>query len=127
MKEAIYVNYKAIFKYPEHKETISYKEKGYFQHVNNTKIITFDSEQDHIEIHLSKQEVHLKNNHTTIRLVKDRKILNQYQSEYGVMELITKLILLEDGNTIKIKYQLFDYQSMISEVYILITTKALDS
>lgn len=127
MKEAIHVNYKAIFKYPEHKESISYKEKGYFQQTNTTKSIIFDSKQDHIEIHIKQQEVHLKNNHTTLRLVKDHKITNQYQSAYGMMELITKLILLEDGNTIKIKYQLFDHQAMISEVYILITMKVLDS
>lgn len=127
MKEAIYVNYKAIFKYPEHKETISYKERGYFQNIDNTKSIVFDSGENHIEIHIKQHEVQLKNNYTTIRLVKERKIINQYQSEYGMMELITKLILLEDGDTIKIKYQLFDHQTMISEVYILITMKVLDS
>lgn len=127
MKSIIQVNYKAIFKYIEHKESISYQEVGYLEKCDEKKKIMFDNQQEHIEIHIHNQEVILKNNHTKLRLVQDKKIKNRYQSEYGEMEIFTKLILFEDGNTIKIKYQLFDQVALLSEVYVLITVKVLEN
>lgn len=127
MKEIININYKAIFKYQAHKETILYNEKGTYVEENNKKSIIFDTKEQHLEIHLLEKTIFLQNNHTKLRLEKDKKIRNTYQSEYGTMELITKLVTFENKETIKIKYQLFDQEELLSEVYILITIKKMEN
>lgn len=127
MKELINVNYKAIFKYPDHKETIIYNEIGTYSAEENKISILFDTKDQHIEIHVMEDVVYLKNNNTTLKLVKDRKIGNEYQSAYGTVALQTKLVTLSQEDTIKIKYQLFDQVELLSEVYLLITIKALEN
>lgn len=127
MKELINVNYKAIFKYPDHKETITYNEIGTFTTIEDKISILFDVEDQHLEIHIVADTVYLKNNNTTLKLIKDKKIRNEYQSAYGTMELQTKLVTFEQGETIKIKYQLFDQMELLNEVYLLITVKKLEN
>lgn len=126
MKERINVNYKAIFKYPEHKETILYNELGTYTVEDGKKSIIFDTKDQHLEIHLLQETIFLQNNHTKLKLIKDKKVMNAYQSEYGTMDLITKLVTFENKEVIKIKYQLFDQEELLNEVYILITIKKLE-
>lgn len=127
MKEIININYKAIFKYQSHKETIVYNEKGTYIEEKDKKSIVFDTKDQHIEIHLLDTIIFLQNNHTKLKLEKDKKINNTYQSAYGNIELQTKLLTLEHRETIKIKYQLLDKDEVLSEVYLLITIKKLEN
>ncbi len=126
MKEIVKVNYKAIFKYPEHSETMTYQEVG--EYINDTyQQVTFCSGDMHFLIKVEGDTVLLKNNNTRLRLVMDKVVENEYHSPYGTMMLTTKLIGLQNDSTIKINYILLDGKEELTKVYILIRLTKLDN
>ncbi len=52
----------------------------------------------------------------------DKEVWNQYQLPYGLVPLKTKLLKFEaNEDRIKMKYDLYDQNGLISTAYILIT------
>lgn len=127
MNKIIMINYKSIFKYEDGKEAITYNEVGSLIEQNNHKIINFSSNEINVSIDISDNQIILKNNNSTLKLVKDKDILNDYYTEYGMVKLRTRLISFEEKDSIKIKYQLFDQSALISDIYILIRIKELEN
>lgn len=126
MKELIKVNYKSIFKYDDHQESVKYDGAGYLEFVDGKKVITYRDEQM-IKIELSETEIILHNGKSVLKLIKDRDVLNHYYTDYGMIDLKTRLISYDNGNTIKIKYELYDGTNLISQVYILIGYTILEN
>ena len=107
MKKKIKVNYKSIFKYDDHHETVQFKSDGTYN--NNQKI----------EIVLKGNEMTLVNGPSLLNLSHHRKIGNHYHTEYGMIELFTELITMEHDRYLKVKYILSDGHQQLSEVYLM--------
>lgn len=126
MKKTIKLNYKSIFKYEEHQETIKYSGLGYLEKGIDYDIISYQDEKK-IKLVLKKNEINLYNGNSVLKLVKNEDVINHYQTDYGVIELKIRLISYENGETIKIRYELYDGESLISHVYILLNYIVLEN
>lgn len=126
MRKIIKVNYRSVFKYDDHQESIKYAGHGYLEEFDS-KIEIGYQDQNKIKIELYENEVRLHNGASILRLVEGRDILNEYQTEYGVIDLRTRLISYEFGDNVKIKYALYDGLNLISQVYIMLNYIILES
>lgn len=126
MKRIIKVNYRSIFKYNDHQETVKYSGVGQLEIFGDKKVISYQDENN-IKIELKDDEIRLHNGNSILRLVRNREILNKYQTPYGVIDLKTRLISYDSGNNIKIKYLLYDGNNLISEVYIMLNYLILEN
>ena len=89
MKKNIKVNYKSIFKYDDHHETVQFKSDGIYE------------------------------KGSLLNLSYHRKIGNHYHTDYGMIELFTELITMEHDRYLKVKYILSDEHQQLSEVYVM--------
>ncbi|WP_285945954.1 DUF1934 domain-containing protein, partial [Thomasclavelia cocleata] len=80
-----------------------------------------------IRIEIKTNEIILYNGNSILRLISGRDVLNQYQTDYGEISLKTRLIYYEIGNTIKIKYELYDGPNLISQVYMMLSYMILEN
>lgn len=126
MRKIIKVNYRSVFKYDDHQESIKYNGHGYLEEFDNKIVIRYQ-DKNNIKIELFDDEVRLYNGASVLRLVKNRDILNNYQTEYGVIDLRTRLISYENGNSVKVKYELYDGLSLLSQVYVIINYIILEN
>lgn len=115
------IHYKAIFKQDGDTESVEYKANGVLHHGEKT-CLSFQTPENTIDISYGNQEICLKNGHSLLNLHLNKEIWNQYQLPYGSVMLRTKVLLFETNDErIKLKYELYDQQSLISTVYIFIT------
>lgn len=126
MKKTIQLNYKSIFKYDDHHETIQYKAKGIYLKTEKKEQITFFQDGIKIEITIKGKDVLLINGHSILNLTYHRKVFNYYQTSYGLIEIYTELVMLEHNKNVKLKYILYDGTHQISEVYILINYEFME-
>lgn len=126
MKKVINVKYRSIFKYENHQEVIKFDEKGYLEESENHQVISFINDKL-IKVEIKKDEIVLFHGTSVLRLVLGKDILNDYATEYGVFSLKTRLIYYEVGNTIKIKYELYDGDNLISQVYMMLSYLILEN
>lgn len=126
MKKVIKVKYRSIFKYENHQEVIKFDEKGYLEENENHQVISFINDKL-IKVEIKKDEIVLYHGTSVLRLVLGEDILNDYATEYGVFSLKTRLIHYELGNTIKIKYELYDGDNLISQVYMMLSYLILEN
>lgn len=126
MKRKIKLNYKSIFKYDDHHETVKYNAKGIYEKDDQKERITFFQDDIKIEILIRKQDVLLTHGKSTLCLTPHKKIYNQYLTEYGMIDLYTELIILEHERHIKLKYVLYDESQKISDVYILVNYEVME-
>lgn len=126
MKKVIKVKYRSIFKYENHQEVIKFDEKGYLEENENHQVISFINDKL-IKVEIKKDEIVLYHGTSVLRLVLGEDILNDYATEYGVFSLKTRLIHYEVGNTIKIKYELYDGDNLISQVYMMLSYLILEN
>ena len=80
-----------------------------------------------VKIELSENEVKLHNGASVLHLVRDRDILNQYETPYGAIALKTRLISYDTGDNVKIKYELYDGTNLISQVYVMLNYLILEN
>ena len=118
MKKVIKVKYRNIFKYEDHQEVIKFDEKGYLEESENHKVISFMTDKL-IRIEIKTNEIILYNGNSILRLISGR--------DYGEISLKTRLIYYEIGNTIKIKYELYDGPNLISQVYMMLSYMILEN
>lgn len=120
------IQYKAIFKQDGETETVQYKAKGIYKTGEKT-ILRFDIPENTIDISYKGHKICLKYGQSILNLDLQKDIWNQYQLPYGSVLLKTKVERFEaNGQRIKLKYHLYDQQSLISTVYILITIDSLE-
>ncbi len=121
-----YIQYKAIFKQNGETETIQYHANGIFHQGKKTSL-KFDIPENTIDISYNQDEIILKYGQSCLKLNLHEEIWNQYQLPYGQAILKTKVCLFEaNDHHIKLKYELYDQQSFISTVYILITMSSME-
>ena len=126
MKKLIKIKYRNIFKYEDHQEVIKFDENGYLEEFNGYKAISFVKDRQ-IKIEIKTNEIVLHNGKGILHLVLNEDVLNDYQTDYGVISLKTRLIHYEAGNTIKIKYELYEGLNLVSQVYMMISYSVLES
>jgi len=113
MKKNIKVNYKSIFKYDDHHETVQFKSDGIYEKGFDKEKFTFYNNDQKIEIILKGKEMTLANGPSLLNLSYHRKIGNHYHTDYGMIELFTELITMEHDRYLKVKYILSDgYQQL---------------
>lgn len=120
MKKKINIQYKSIFKYDDHHETVQYKARGTYEKDDHKTKISFYQDDTKIEITIRQNEVLLTHGRSMLNLSYHRKIMSHYYTEYGMIELQTELLTLEYNNPIKLKYRLYDNGHKISDVYVLV-------
>ena len=103
MKKIIKVNYRSIFKYEEHQETVKYDGSGHLE-IGDDKIVVSYQDENKIKIELS-----------------------QYETPYGAIALKTRLISYDNGDNVKIKYELYDGTNLISQVYVMLNYLILEN
>ena len=115
------IHYKSIFKQDGQSETIEYKSKGIL-HVGQKTQLSFDTKEGTIEITYGKEGIILKHGISMLKFDFDKEVWNQYQLPYGLVPLKTKLLKFEaNEDRIKMKYDLYVQNGLISTAYILIT------
>ena len=119
MKKKIKVNYKSIFKYDDHHETVQFKSDGTYEKGFDKERFVFYNNNQKIEIVLKGNEMTLVNGPSLLNLSHHRKIGNHYHTEYGMIELFTELITMEHDRYLKVKYILSDEHQLLSEVYVM--------
>ena len=119
MKKNIKVNYKSIFKYDDHHETVQFKSDGIYEKGFDKEKFTFYNNDQKIEIILKGKEMTLANGPSLLNLSYHRKIGNHYHTDYGMIELFTELITMEHDRYLKVKYILSDEHQQLSEVYVM--------
>lgn len=115
------IHYKAIFKSYGQSETVEYKAKGIL-HKDKQTHLTFDTENETIHIIYDENRIELKHGNSSLCFQFDKETWNQYQLPYGSVRLKTKLLKFEaDDECLKMKYELYDQESLISTVYVYVT------
>ena len=82
MKKKIKVNYKSIFKYDDHHETVQFKSDGTYEKGFDKERFVFYNNNQKIEIVLKGNEMTLVNGPSLLNLSHHRKIGNHYHTEY---------------------------------------------
>lgn len=126
MKKKINIQYKSIFKYEDHHETVQYKARGTYEKDNHKTKISFYQDDTKIEITIRQDDVLLTHGRSMLNLSYHRKIMNHYYTEYGMIELQTELLTLEYDKQIKLKYILYDNGHKISDVYVLVNYQMME-
>ena len=80
MKKNIKVNYKSIFKYDDHHETVQFKSDGIYEKGFDKEKFTFYNNDQKIEIILKGKEMTLANGPSLLNLSYHRKIGNHYHT-----------------------------------------------
>ena len=101
MKKNIKVNYKSIFKYDDHHETVQFKSDGIYEKGFDKEKFTFYNNDQKIEIILKGKEMTLANGPSLLNLSYHRKIGNHFY------------------RYLKVKYILSDEHQQLSEVYVM--------
>ncbi len=125
MKKTIQLNYKSIFKYTDHHETVQYKVRGTYLQDETKERISFFHDDKKIEITIRGQDVILTHGSSMLNLSYHRRVFNHYQTPYGMIDLYSELVLLEKGHHIKMKYILSDQKEKISEVYMMVNYEVI--
>lgn len=114
------IYYKTIFKSQGESETVEYKAVGVF-HKEEKMHLYFDTKDGTIHIIYDDNGVELKHGQSVLYFQYDKEVWNQYQIPYGELQLKTKLLLFEaNEQRIKMKYELYDFQGLISTVYMFV-------
>ncbi len=124
MKSKVY--YKAIFVSGDDKQSIQYIEEGHYKYHNDKHIVNFRHDDLHIKIKYDTKEVELINNASTLRMIKDQEVFNQYKSDYGYIDLKTNIVKIEaDEHMLKLIYELYNNNELVSTVYLHVRIEAL--
>lgn len=120
MKQTMKINYRSVFKYESHQDSMKYEVMGEYSDDGNQETIRFFVDENKIEISITNQII-LQNGNSKLHLVKNQKIENEYQSEYGILLITSELLSYKKtDHTYKIKYRLYDKDQFLAEVYVLI-------
>ena len=120
------INYKSIFVSDDQKDTMHFKVEGEYIEKEKT-MIRFSHEDLHIQIAYKNDDIWLKNNDSLLHLNRGIMIENDYKVAYGSFTLITKVLLFEaNENHLKLKYELYQQDTLVSTVYILVGMSDID-
>lgn len=120
MYRSVLVKYKMIFKYEYSNESVEYKGKGVLLNGTSTTL-SFDCEAGTIEVIYNDKEVILNNGNSKLSFYYNKERWNDYNIQYGVVKLKTKLLMFEaNDQSIKMKYELYDQGQLVSTNYMII-------
>lgn len=120
MKKTVKIQYHSIFRYPDYPYTIKYDVNGYLYQEDNYLVLSFYKDNNYITIKVSDDDILLINNNSTLKLVEDELIENEYDVGFGTINLNTKLISKDIGEHIKLKYQLIDGDKVLGDIYLMV-------
>ena len=115
------INYKSIFVTDGDKDSMQFKTVGDYS-VNDKTHIRLQHEDLRMQIAYKNSDIYLKNNNSMLHLNSEIMVENNYNLAYGSVVLVTKVLLFEaDDNHLKLKYELYQADTLVSTVYILMT------
>ena len=115
------INYKSIFVTDGQKDSMQFKTVGEYIESDKT-FIRFEHDDLRMQIAYKNSDIYLKNNNSMLHLNSEVMIENDYNLAYGSVVLVTKVLLFEaDENHLKLKYELYQADTLVSTVYILMT------
>lgn len=121
MYQTKHVHYKIIFKQDGKSETIEYKSDGIIDYNHKTHL-SFETQDGTIDLSFDENEIILKHGESLLRFLYDKELWNEYKLPYGSVSLKTKLISFTASEKhIKMKYELYDQNGLISTAYVFIT------
>lgn len=120
MYKIVRVKYKSIMFNGDEKSNVDIHASGEIHERNEKTTIYFESkEKIPFEITFNEEHLKLKQGNSQLNFQLNRKILNHYQTPYGMIEMVSLLDVLQiKENCLKIKYRLFDKEECITKVYI---------
>ena len=80
-----------------------------------------------IKIEIMLDKVILHNGKSMLHLVLNDEIVNEYETDYGVVLLKTKLISYQYENPLKLRYEWYDGNNLISSVYLMVSYLQLEN
>jgi hypothetical protein len=120
------INYKSIFVSDGQTDSMKFKVIGDYI-VNEKTMIRLSHEDLRMQIAYKDKDIWLKNNDSMLHLNVDMMIENDYKVAYGRFILVTKVIMFEaDESHLKLKYELYQADTLVSTVYILMSMSDID-
>ena len=120
------INYKSIFVSDGQTDSMKFKAIGDYI-VNEKTMIRLSHEDLRMQIAYKDKDIWLKNNDSMLHLNVDMMIENDYKVAYGRFILVTKVIMFEaDESHLKLKYELYQADTLVSTVYILMSISDMD-
>lgn len=120
------INYKSIFVSDGQTDSMKFKVIGDYI-VNEKTMIRLSHEDLRMQIAYKDKDIWLKNNDSMLHLNVDMMIENDYKVAYGRFILVTKVIMFEaDESHLKLKYELYQADTLVSTVYILMSISDID-
>ncbi len=117
------IRYRSIIKYDEHQETIEYQEVGEYVETESGFTLNFFANGNTIGIEKRDELIYLTNNQATL-VVGEMELLNDYQTQYGNIELESRLLMFQHCKpNLKIKYALCANDVKISDVFIVVNIR----
>lgn len=115
------INYKSIFVNDGQKDSMQFKVIGEYI-VSDKTMIRLEHEEMRMQIAYKNSDIYLKNNNSMLHLNTDIMVENNYTLAYGSVILVTKVLLFEaDESHLKLKYELYQSDALVSTVYILMS------
>lgn len=125
--EIIKVKYRSIFKYENQQESINFDTNGYLNRLDDKHLeISFVADKQ-IKIEIENEQVILHNGNSVLKMQLGKDIQNNYQTEYGSVLLKCRLLSLQSENPLKLKYELYDGEELISSVYVIVSYFKLEN
>ena len=120
------ISYKSIFVSDGQKDSMQFKTVGEYLSGDKT-VIRLVHEDLRMQISYKGKDIWLMNNDSLLHLNEDVMIENDYRVAYGSVVLITKVLMFEkDESHMKLKYELYQSDVLVSTVYILLGMSDVD-
>ena len=120
------INYKSIFVSDGQKDSMQFKTVGEYI-VSEKTMIRLEHEDIRMQIAYKEKDIWLKNNDSMLHLNVDMMVENDYKVAYGSFTLVTKVLMfVANESQLKLKYELYQGDSLVSTVYILMSLSNID-
>lgn len=116
----VFIKYKSIIKYEDYQETIEYDAPGQFIGDEEEFEISFKIQGNSFKIARRAGYLLLTNNDSLLQ-VGEEELLNDYQTPYGTLELVTQLEKYNfSKGTIRFKYALWQNEVKVNDIFVIV-------
>ncbi|MDD8048655.1 MAG: DUF1934 domain-containing protein [Thomasclavelia sp.] len=127
MINRIKLTYHSVFKYPDHNESVKFSSEGYKEENDDYMEFRIKHQEYNIKISIKDDEIILNNNGSILKLKENELIENDYETEYGIMNITTCLLINDHQDSLRIKYQLLDGDKILSNAYLSLNYKIMEN
>lgn len=120
LKKKTKFHYQSVIVHGDDRYSSHFEAEGNREWDADKEIWTIQSlEHGKLRFHLEPEEIHLYHGQSHLRLHRHHKVAVSYQTDYGVLDLESELLQYRiDQQGLKLVYQLYDREALISKVYL---------